>query len=189
MADRARPSGGPSVYGYSVQDGERVRASARARARSSSSGAARMPQNTQPSRRRAPVVDARRRTSRASPPTAARGSRVARHRCSATSAREPLDEVVDARRRARDRRCRAGSRRPCRRDVVVADDQHVRHLLELRLADARCRAARRPSTHVDAEALGLQPVDDLRRRSRRGRRRPAARATCTGASHAGNAPA
>ena len=74
-------------------------------------------------------------------------------------------------------------------DVVVADHQHVRHLLELGPADAR---AERVGVRVDqlgAEAVGAQPVDELAARTRRGGRRPAAPSTCTGASHAGNAPA
>ena len=69
-------------------------------------------------------------------------------------------------------------------DVVVADHEHVRHLLELGPADAR---AERVGVRVDelgAEAVGLQAVDELAARSRRGGRRPAAPSTCTGASHA-----
>ena len=74
-------------------------------------------------------------------------------------------------------------------DVVVADDEHVRHLLDLGPADAR---AERVGVRVDQlgpEALGLQAVDDLGARTSSWRSATGSTVTCTGASHAGNAPA
>src|SRR5262245_32128976 len=48
-------------------------------------------------------------------------------------------------------------------DVAVAHDEHVRHLLRLRAADACAERARAAVLHVGAEALGAQPVDDTER--------------------------
>ena len=57
--------------------------------------------------------------------------------------------------------------------VVVADDEHVRDLLQLGGADALAELVG-GLHHVDAEALGAEPVGDAARRRRRGRRPPAA---------------
>ena len=73
-------------------------------------------------------------------------------------------------------------------DVVVADDQHVRDLLQLGAADP---LAERIVSGDDVDAAADR--SDARRRPLGvllvGGRRPAARATCTGASHVGKAPA